>query len=480
MITLLLLTELIGIVVIPFLNFNKNKYIQVFLQFINVVVFLYLFKSLKTNGPYYGTYFTLDSLNIVLIGIVSVVGFLTYLYSIGYLEKEKSLKESKIKEFYLWINTFMFSMLLLVSTSNLGIMWVSIEATTLSTTFLISFYKNKTAVEASWKYIMLCSLGIALALFGIILIYFGVINIIGGGLYSLDWQNIMPIADKIDKNLLKIAFVFVLVGFGTKMGLAPLHFWLPDAHSEAPTPISALMSSVLLSCSFYTIIRIFSIESKAGIGAFTYDTMLYIGLFSIVLASIFIPRSRDYKRLLAYSTMEHMGILAFSLGLGSFEGIFASLLGLIAHALTKALMFMSSGSILVNLHTKSIKDIKGLFKILPITATFLAVGVFAITGAPPFLLFISEFLTLISAFKEGFIWQGIVVLLALSLIFFGFIESFFGMLTREPTFEQKKEHMFMLIPMGILVILIVGLGLFIPNDIKSLLENAVYTIGVRR
>jgi hydrogenase-4 component F len=476
----LLLTELIGIVILPFLAFNKNRYVQAFLQFINFATFLYFFKSLKTNGPYYGTYFMLDSVNLILIGIVSTIGFLTYLYSIGYLEKEKQLKEAKLKEFYFWTNAFMFSMFLLVITSNLGIMWVAIEATTLSTTFLISFYKNKTAVEAAWKYIMLCSLGIALALFGIILIYFGVINITGAGLGSLNWENIIQVATKINKELLKISFIFVLVGFGTKMGLAPLHFWLPDAHSEAPTPISALMSSVLLSCSFYVIIRIFSIDIHAGLGNYIYHTLLYMGLFSIMLAAIFIPRSKDYKRLLAYSTMEHMGILAFSVGIGSFESFFASLLGLIAHALTKTLMFMGSGSILVNLHTKSIKDIKGLFAILPITAFFVALGVFAITGAPPFLLFVSEFLTLLSAFKEGFMWQGMLVLLGFSLIFFGFVESFFGMLTKEPTFSEKKEHIFMLIPMGILLVTIIGFGLFLPNDIKTLIDSAVNTIGVKR
>ena len=476
----LLLTELIGIVILPFLAFNKNRYIQAFLQFINFATFLYFFKSLKTNGPYYGTYFMLDSVNLILIGIVSTIGFLTYLYSIGYLEKEKQLKEAKLKEFYFWTNAFMFSMFLLVITSNLGIMWVAIEATTLSTTFLISFYKNKTAVEAAWKYIMLCSLGIALALFGIILIYFGVINITGAGLGSLNWENIIQVATKINKELLKISFIFVLVGFGTKMGLAPLHFWLPDAHSEAPTPISALMSSVLLSCSFYVIIRIFSIDIHAGLGNYIYHTLLYMGLFSIILAAVFIPRSKDYKRLLAYSTMEHMGILAFSVGIGSFESFFASLLGLIAHALTKTLMFMGSGSILVNLHTKSIKDIKGLFAILPITASFIALGVFAITGAPPFLLFVSEFLTLLSAFKEGFMWQGMLVLLGFSLIFFGFVESFFSMLTKEPTFSEKKEHIFMLIPMGILLVTIIGFGLFLPNDIKTLIDSAVNTIGVKR
>ncbi|GAB6078920.1 proton-conducting transporter transmembrane domain-containing protein [Hydrogenobaculum acidophilum] len=476
----LLLTELIGIVVIPFLAFNKNRYFQAFLQFINFTTFLYLFKSLNTNNSYYGKYFMLDSVNIILIGIVSTIGFLTYLYSIGYLEREKQLEEKKLKEFYLWTNLFMFSMFLLVTTSNLGIMWVAIEATTLSTTFLISFYKNKTAVEAAWKYIMLCSLGIALALFGIILMYFGVINITGPGLGSLNWENIIQVATKINKELLKISFIFVLVGFGTKMGLAPLHFWLPDAHSEAPTPISALMSSVLLSCSFYVIIRVFSIEIHAGLGDYIYNTLLYMGLFSIVLAAVFIPRSKDYKRLLAYSTMEHMGILAFSVGIGSFEGLFASLLGLIAHAFTKTLMFMGSGSVLVNLHTKSIKDIKGLFGILPITASFIVLGVFAITGAPPFLLFVSEFITLLSSFKEGFVWQGVLVLLAFSLIFFGFAESFFGMLTQKPTFPEKKEHIFMLLPMGILLVILISFGLFTPKDIKIMLDNAAYTIGAKK
>ncbi len=472
---LLLLNLIIGIIIIPFVKYEYNKYIQVLIQLINFVIVFILIKSSETRTMFeVNHYFMLDALNSVILLVISFIGLLAYFYSIGYLDREKSvgLSELKLKEYYLWLNFFMFAMIGLSISNNLGILWVFIEATTLATTFLISFYKNKNAVEAAWKYIILCSVGIAFALFGIILLYFGVINLSGASLSSLNWSHIYKIAPNINKDILKIAFAFVIVGFGTKMGLAPLHFWLPDAHSEAPTPVSALMSGVLLNCSLYAILRVFSIMSHADLGYFASSIIFYFGLFSVIMASVFIPKSRDYKRLLAYSTMEHMGIIAFSIGIDTPIGVFAGLLGIIAHALTKSLMFFGAGSVLSNMHTKNISDIRGLFSSMPITSSLLTFGVFAISATPPTMLFSSEFLAVFSAFKTNHIVESIIVLIMLGFIFFGFVDAFFGMLTGKSNHKNVKESIYMLIPMFLLAFIIISFGIFLPSSLETLLENA--------
>ncbi len=472
---IILLIQLIWAVFSYFLPLRFTYYLQILVSFVNLVISWFLIDNVIQNSQIFelNNLFFLDALNGVLLLVITGLSFLTSIYSIGYMKKEieHGLPEKKVHEFYFWMNAFIFAMLLVSLSNNFGILWIAIEGTTLATALLISFYRNREAVEAGWKYIILCSVGIALALFGIIILYFSVSGKLGYELDALNWTEIVNIAGSINPFLLKLAFIFVLVGFGTKMGLAPLHFWLPDAHSQAPTPISALMSGVLLNCAFYSIIRVEAILNKAGVGDFGAQLLVIFGIFTVFVASLFIIKQIDYKRLLAYSTMEHMGIIAFAFGINTKLAIFAGIFHLLNHAFVKGLMFFSVGSVLTNFHTKNFFEIKGLFKTLPITAGLMLLGVLAITGTPPFNIFASEFLVFMSAFKEGYIWQAIILIALLILIFGGFVYHFSQMLMGKPNKERKPESPWMIIPMLILIVICVVLTFYIPEKINILFKN---------
>ncbi len=419
-------------------------------------------------------YFFLDSLNILILTALFLLVFCVAIYSIGYMKKEQEngLSAKKVKSFYMWKSLFIFCMNAVLVSNNFGIIWIAIEGTTLSTTFLIGFYNTKEAVKASWQYIIICSFGLALGLFGIATLYFATYHTLGEGMNSLNWINIIKISHSLNPMLLKISFAFSLVGFGTKAGLAPMHSWLPDAHSQSPTPISALMSGVLLSSALYIILRLKTIADSAGLVHFTSTLLLIVGMLSVFIAAIAIIRQKDYKRLLAFSSMEHMGLMAFAFGIGNKIGIFAGLLHLINHVFAKGLMFSSVGSILVNFHTREIAKIKGLYASMPLTAIFITLGVLGITGVPPFNIFISEFLIITSALKAHMYWQTALILLFLVMIFGGFVYLFSSMLMGKSD-ERKKEDYKMLVPMGILLVIIIYLGFTMPESMKILMNNAV-------
>ena len=425
-------------------------------------------------------YLFVDSLNILIIAALFFLVFCVAIYSIGYLKKEQyhGLDSKRVKVFYFWMNLFIFCMSVVLFSNNFGIIWIAIEGTTLSTTFLIGFYNTKESVKASWQYIIICSFGIALGLFGIVALYFGTYSQLGEGMLSLNWTNIMQVAGGLNPALLKITFVFFLVGFGTKAGLAPMHSWLPDAHSQAPTPISALMSGVLLSSAFYIILRLKIIANKVGLVDFTNHLFLVIGMFTIFVSAIAIIKQSDYKRLLAYSSMEHMGLIAFAFGIGNKLGIFAGLLHMINHVFAKGLMFTSVGSILVNFHTRDIFSIKGLYKSMPLTAIFVTLGVLGITGIPPFNIFMSEFFIVTAAFKEGMYLQIAFVLVLLVIIFGGFIYLFSSMLMGESN-DVKKEDYKMLLPMVLLALVMLYFGLTMPPHFTTILNDAVDIINVK-
>ncbi len=455
--------------------------IQVLVSLINLIIGISLVYSLK--APTYTIFalyklLFLDPLNAILILIILTISFLVSIYSTPYMKKEgKHIPISKVKEFYFWMNTFISTMLVVALSNNFGLLWIGIEGTTLATTFLISFYRNKESVEAGWKYIMLCSIGIALALFGIIVLYYASFSVLGGGMRALDWTSIYAVANKLNPKLLLISFAFIVVGFGTKVGFAPLHFWLPDAHGEAPTPISALMSGVLLNCALYSIIRIQAILNHQNTGELSSKLLMFFGIFTIIVSSLFIIRQTDYKRLLAYSSMEHMGIIAFAIGMNTNTSIFFGLYHLINHALVKTSIFMSVGSILTTLHSKNIQSIKGLFKSMPYTSILLLLSVFAITGMPPFSTFVSELFIILTGFKM-YMGLTIIFVFALVLIFGGFIYHFLGMMMGD-TDQAFKEDYLMLLPIGILLTLSVVSSFYIPDKLITLMQNASLIIGGR-
>ncbi len=371
----------------------------------------------------------LDSLSTFFIFVISAVTMATAIYSIGYIEKDIDkgvISPKKARIYYLLFNVFCFSMFFVPSVNNLGMLWVSIEMTTLISAFLVGFYNTKESVEAAWKYIIICSVGIIFALLGTIL--FSYAFSLSEGMKSLNWTDMISAAGRLDKNIIKIAFIFILVGYGTKAGLAPMHTWLPDAHSQAVAPISALLSGVLLKTAVYAILR-FGMITIGAVG-FSYFShlMILFGFISLVISSCFILVQKDLKRLLAYSSIEHIGIIAIGFGLGPPLGWIGALLHVFNHAITKSLMFFGAGNIVSVYKEHHMSNIRGVTQAMPFTGRMVLLGVFALTGFPPFSVFISEILIIIAAFLNGSYLITVLLLAFLAVIFGAFIYHFAEML----------------------------------------------------
>jgi hydrogenase-4 component F len=389
-----------------------------------------------------GGIFYLDALGVLILDIVLVIGFMAAVFSIGYLEEEVrhgKIEERSVRLYYILMYTFLFTMVFALSVRNMGVMWIAIEATTLASAFLVGFYNDKRAIEATWKYVIICSVGIAVAMLGIIFLHMSSVGLFKGS-QLLDWTALYGSAAALKSPVLRLAFVFILVGFGTKAGLAPMHTWLPDAHSQAPSPISALLSGVLLNSAMYAIIRTVAIVNKnLGDSLFTGRILMAFGLLSILTAAIFIITQKDYKRLLAYSSIEHMGIIAFAVGVFSPAAVFGAIYHMINHSFTKSMLFLTSGSILQKYGTREIAKVRGLLKVLPVTGTAFFLGLFAIAGTPPFSVFASEFNILAAAFEKGNFFIGAVLAVLLAIVFAGIALVLFGMFYKKGDQEIVKE-----------------------------------------
>lgn len=321
----LLLLAMPIIAVIIFL-FNKDKQLSHMISIgtssILLVIAIFLTSDVMRYGiveyKTLGGFFYLDSFSIIVLDIIIIIGFVTSIYSVSYLDTEIThgqIQIGKVKTYYILMFSFIFTMMLAITVKNMGIMWIAIEATTLASAFLVGFYNHKQAIEAAWKYVIICSVGIAIALLGIMFLHLSSVNIVNES-NVLDWTALYTNASALKCSTLKLAFIFIFIGFGTKAGLAPMHTWLPDAHSQAPSPISALLSGVLLNSAMYGIIRTVSIVNKnLGESMFTGRILMISGFLSIATAAVFIITQKDYKRLLAYSSIEHMGIISLSIGL---------------------------------------------------------------------------------------------------------------------------------------------------------------------
>lgn len=383
--------------------------------------------------PVFNSFFYLDSLSVLILDTTLLVSFLVCIYAVGYLEHEygQEAEPKKLKLFYSLTYAFIFTMVLVAVTQNLGIMWIAIEATTLASVFLVGFSNTKYSIEAAWKYIIICSVGIALALLGIVFLYFASSQSQGYFQPSLNWSVLYENAGHLHGSILKFAFIFVLLGFGTKAGLVPMHTWLPDAHSEAPSPISALLSGVLLNSAMYGIIRFLAILNKSvGSSLYAGRLMVFLGLLSIGSAAMFILAQKNYKRLLAYSSVEHMGIIALALGLFTPASLFAALFHMINHSLTKSMLFLAAGNVLQKFKTKDIAGISGLLYTMPFTGAVFLLGILAIAGSPPFSIFSSELNITLAAFTAGKTLPGVLFVLLISLAFgaiaYAILRMFFG------------------------------------------------------
>lgn len=417
-----------------------------------------------------GSYFAVDALSAIILLIVGIVGLAASVYSVGYLRAEVAkniIGFRRVRQYFILLNLFLLAMLFAVSTTNPILMWIAVEATTLSTAFLISFYNKPAAMEAAWKYLIINSVGLLLGFLGTLL-YFTA----AGDAGSLSWQSLLANASLLNPLMAKIAFIFVIIGYGTKVGFAPMHTWLPDAHSKAPAPISSLLSGVLLSVAFLAVLRFRSITNGAIGNEFTGNLLIAFGTFSMVIAAFIIFVQPNYKRLLAYSSIEHMGIAALGFGFGGL-GIFAALLHLVYHALTKSMLFFAAGNTFLKYSTTKIARVRGLLSRLPLTGILLLIGFLAITGVPPFGIFITEFY-IFSAGAAHHIFPTIVALLAAVLIFAGFLHHFSGMIFGSAPAEITKgeSNILTLVSPLVLVALLVYLGFFLPGPLLSLLNAA--------
>jgi hydrogenase-4 component F len=423
-------------------------------------------------------FFFADALSAYVVLIIAGSAFVVAIYSVGYLNQQvrkRNIDTSKLRLYYLLLNLFCFTMLLVVIANNLGILWIGVEATTLATAFLVAFYDRESSLEAAWKYVIICSVGIALALFGIILTYYSALNVVNSTDNPLNWTTLMSIAKSLDPSVLKLAYIFILIGFGTKAGLSPMHTWKPDAYAEAPAPITALMAAGLVNVALYAIIRFTILLNRTVGGAFASTLLLIFGLLSMGVALPFILVQKDMKRLLAYSSVEHIGIIAFALGLGTPLGYFGAVLHMMNNAIIKLVMFLSLGNIRLAYDTKIIRRITGVIKVLPASATLLIVGTFALTGWPPFGLFTSEFTIAAAGFREGNIFPTVLFIGILAAVFVGFIAYVSGMVFGEPsarTRAAETSRTSIIVLAGLLVFSII-LGTVIPGVLYDFLQKVV-------
>ncbi len=429
-----------------------------------------------------GGWFYADALSAYMIVIVSGSSLVVTLYSVGYLRRQirgKKVDGRQLWLYYLLLNVFLFTMMVVLLSNNLGFLWIGIEATTLATAFLVAFYERESSIEAAWKYVIICSVGIALALFGIILTYYSALRVTGNAGGALQWSALMIAAKDLDPAVLKLAFIFILIGFGTKAGLAPMHTWKPDAYSEAPAPISGLMAAGLVNVALYALMRFYALVNKAVGGSYAPTLMLTFGLLSMVVAVPFILLQRDYKRLLAYSSVEHVGIIAFALGIGTPLAFFGALLHVLNNAVAKLLLFLTAGNIRMAYDSKIIRRVSGAFRVVPASATLLILGVFAITGWPPFGVFVSEFTIVSAGFASGSALPSALFLGFVGAIFAGLIYYASRMVFGEPraAVPGGEADRPALILLGCLVALLVMLGVFLPETLRQCIERAAAVLG---
>ena len=440
----------------------------------------FLTVQVMSDGPLllFDEQFFVDSLNVFLIALTALVGFTTSLFSRPYMRIEHDhgrLSVGRLRLYHSMFHLFMCTMLTALSTNNLGILWVAMEAATLTTVLLVALYRTPASLEAAWKYFILCGVGIAQALFGTILLYFAAERVLGQEGGALLWTHLDAVKTQLEPTVLSLAFVFLLVGYGTKTGLVPLHNWLPDAHAEGPTPVSAVLSGLLLNVALYAILRSKVLVDGALPTHFAGNLMMGFGLLTVVVAAFYLSRQKDVKRLFGYSSIEHMGLITFAFGMGGPVANFAGLLHMTVHSLTKSAIFFAVGHAAQKAGTQVIDDIKGLIKHSPAIGWGLMLGSLAILGMPPFGVFTSEFMILTTAIKH-YPWATPFLLVALGVAFAAMFGKVQGMVFGEPS-VRRLQHRPALLPVFVHLGLVLMLGLWIPPYLADWYRQAAKLIG---
>ena len=426
----------------------------------------------------YNEAFFVDSFNVFLVTLTAFVAFTTALFSRPYMLNEQGhgrITPRRLRLYHCMYQVFVFTMLLVLLTNNMGILWVALEAATLTTVLLVSLYRTPASIEAAWKYFILCSVGIAQALFGTILLYLAAEKVLGGGGNALLWTHLNQVKGDLEPTVLSLAFVFLIVGYGTKVGLAPLHIWLPDAHAEGPTPISAVLSGLLLNIALYAVVRCKVLVDGALETPFAGNLMMGFGILSVVIGAFFLSRQKDVKRMFAYSSIEHMGLTTFAFGMGGPVATFAALLHMTVHSLTKSAIFFTVGHATQETGTQVMDQIRGLIVTNPTIGWGMMLGTLAILGMPPFGVFASEFLILTTAMREQ-PWAAPILLVSLGVAFAAMFVRVQAMVFGETT-AKRLAHAPALVPVFVHLAIVLMLGLWIPPYLADWYRLAAKLIG---
>lgn len=454
-------------------------WVQFIVAICNLAVASVLFYTVLHSGPVEAldSWFRMDALGGYLAWLISFVGAMAAFHSIGYIGHEmdeQKLTSFQFRWYYAGLHLFLATMLLVCMVNNYGVLWVTLEASTLVSALLVAFYRTGSALEAAWKYLIIGSVGLALALLGIILLYASIPEYLPRETFL--WTDFLKHAAELDPKWLEPAFLFILVGLGTKSGLAPMHFWLPDAHSQAPSPISALLSAVFLNTALYGILRLQSLIEIVNPG-WAGPIMIVFGLISLMVTVPFFLVQHDLKRLLAYSSVEHMGIITLGFGIGGMTATFGALLHMFNHAIGKSLLFFASGNIMQRYHSKRMDRIQGLIRTMPLTGPAFLIGSLAIAGSPPFSLFLSEFTIATAAYREGHWLAGTIFLTCISVIFAGMVYYVIRM-AYGPASNREMESGGRLRAAALLppLILIIIFGLYVPAFFSEILYQVANTL----
>lgn len=417
------------------------------------------------------SYLQLDPLGGWVILCVAIVFTFASVYAVGYMRLLN--EEQRLPLFYGLFSGFAFTMLAACIVNNVGVFWIAIELTTLISTFLVGFEQEAESTEAAWKYIVVVSGGISLALLGTVLFYWGGSFVLGPS-YAMTWAALHQSAPSVYPPLLLVSFLLVLVGYGTKAGLAPMHTWLPDAHSESPAPVSAMLSGALLNASMLGIARFLGVVSGTSVSQFAHSAVVGFGIFSFVIATLFIVRQTGIKRLMAYSSVEHIGVQALGFGFGGSLGVAGALYHMLNHSLNKSLMFFGAGNAMRAYGTKEISGIRHVLKTFPVSGTLWLLGALGIAGAPPFALFQSEFTILRAGIGGRYRWTVIVFVVFLIIVFIAFLSHFRAMYFDEAPRQlapQISGVLWRTVPMWLAFLPLLVLGVWWPHALWGLFSK---------
>ena len=444
-----------------------------------VALTLVLAGEVAAGGPRALGFLRVDDLGLVFLLLLVVLTLAVSIYTVGWLGEAVAvgnMKAESLRSYFALVHAFVATMVVTVLADNLGVLWIAMEGTTITSAILIGYHGHHHGLEAAWKYIIVTTIGISFGLFGTVLVYaaYAAAVPVAGGAGALSWSAIMQVAPTLDPGIVRIGFIFVMIGYGTKAGLAPMHLWLPDAHSQAPTPVSALLSGVLIKCALLGIIRFQTIAAAACGPAFPTQVLLVFGLTSVVVATPFILAQHDIKRLLGYHSVEHVGIVALGLGFGGPVGTYGALLHVVNHGVTKALAFFAAGTAIARYGSRDMRVIRGLLAVAPIGATLLMLAALSLAGVPPFSIFVSELMVLRAGIGDRH-WLAVAIFLAMVVVILaGLLHHAGSMAFGDPPVAagRQREARSPLLGMALLAAIMILAGLTIPASIDGILRRA--------